>query len=402
MTTIHVYDRNARNPGRKPNWWLRYSVKGEDIREPGKATKRATHEFAALVRRQIDSGRWVHPRQRKKGLHLFEVYAHEVIERRRKRGVKTWRDEQTHVEMHLAKMFAGVRLDDMTFRVIREAFDNYAEQRAGRTIRNIHATLRAVLLEAAEDELIPSVPPPLTARRGHLPAPKDIDPDWRRTAVFSREEVASLIGCEAVPVFRRVLYCTLFLTGARIGEVLAAKVRDYDASATPLPSITYVAEKTARAKGPQVRIVPVHPVLRAWLGWWLATGFELTHGQRPKPGDLLFRTASERRRAAGHVETSQAEISKQWTRNDLPAAGLRHRRIHDSRRTFISVSRSRGQDAAMVRSITHKAIADVVLDSYTSFEWDALCEEVQRVDWGVPGPPGDGAEVVPIKRRRAR
>lgn len=397
---ITVYDRNARNPGRKPNWWLRYSVAGKDVREPGKDTRRASEEYATLIRRQIESGRWVHPRERRRGRHLFEVYAHEVVDKRQKRGVVSADDERAHVEIHLTRMFSGMRVDELTFKAIRDAFDDLRLRRAGRTVRNVHATLRAILLEAAEDELIAHVPPPLTARRGHLPPPVDKDPEWRDTAVFSREEVAHLVGCPQIPLHRRALYCTLFLTGARVGELLSTKVRSYSRAATPLPSLTYLAEKVARHKGPQVRIVPVHPTLRAWLDWWLTEGYELVHGLPPEPSDLLFPTASDRRRRDGHTATSQPELYKQWQRHDLPAAGLRHRRLHDSRRTFVSASRSSTQDAAMVRSITHKAIADVVLDSYTTYEWQALCEEIQRVDWGVPGPPRDGAAVVPIRRRR--
>lgn len=386
---VSVYDRNRNNPGRKPNYWIRYTVEGVRVYERAKPSRRASEEYAAQIRRMVEAGTWVHPRQRKRGRHLFENYALDVIDRRVQRGVLTAdKDERGHVENHLIPMFEGLRVSDLTFRVIRDKFAELAAEGglAGRTIRNVHSTLRAVLQEAVEDELIHHTPDPLTSVRGHLPAPADRDDQWRRLAVFSREEVAKLVGCLDIPIDRRALYATLFLTGARVGELLAAHVQDYDRDAAPLSSITYVAEKRGRGRGREVRIVPVHPDLAAWLGWWLDEGYLLVHGHAPQPGDLLFPTTGSRRRAQGKRTMSQSELYKNWTDRDLPAAHLRHRRIHDTRRTFISTTRSTRLDAGMVRSITHKAVADVVLDSYTTYEWEALCAEIRRVEWNLPGP----------------
>lgn len=110
MADVQVYDRNARVPGRKPNYWLRYRVAGKQVREPAKDTKKRSLEYAAYTSRLLDTGSWVHPSDRKRGVHLFEFYAKEVIDRRSRRGVKTAStDEAGHVENHLAPMFAGLR-----------------------------------------------------------------------------------------------------------------------------------------------------------------------------------------------------------------------------------------------------------------------------------------------------
>ena len=54
------------------------------------------------------------------------------------------------------------------------------------------------------------------------------------------------------------------------------------------------------------------------------------------------------------------------------------RRAHDLRRTGISLARSAGADAAILRWGTH-APPKSVIDLYTSIEWEALCREVGKL-----------------------
>lgn len=405
-----IYDRNKNKPGRKPSYWIVYRVNGERIREPCPGDgKREAHDFAVQTKRQLEAGTWVHPRARKTSAHLFVTFAREVIRRRVERGVKgAASDERGHVDNHLAKMFAGLPLSEVVrFKVIRNAFELLEKDGtlAGRTIRNIHNTLRAILIEALEDELVPAIPPRLTAKRGHLPPPTDADPDWRATAVFTPAELPVLLSCEGIPAYRRMIYATLFMAGGRVAvEVLKLKIGDYNRTAAPLRSLQHIAAKQGRHKGKVLRIVPVHPDLQRWLDWWVDTGWALYHRRAPDPEDLLFPTVSERRRAQGAVEISHNELYKQWQRWDLPAAGLRHRRIHDARRTLISANRNKAVDRDMVRKLTHRAVADVVLDAYTTIEWQTLCDEVMRVEWNAPPPPTrvDMESVVAAERRALR
>ena len=51
----------------------------------------------------------------------------------------------------------------------------------------------------------------------------DKDPEWRSTAVFTREEVEPLLSDTRLPEDRRVLYAFLFLTVMRIGEAVALR-----------------------------------------------------------------------------------------------------------------------------------------------------------------------------------
>jgi integrase len=283
-------------------------------------------------------------------------------------------------------MFGDTPLRELTFKVIKEAFARMPAELAGRTVRNVHSTLRSILIEAAEDGLIDTAPTPLSARRDHLPPPVDKDPAWRDSARFDRAEIARLIGCDSILSLRRVLYATYFLTGSRFAELLPLRVSDY-APLEPWPGLTIAASKVGRHAGRRMRHLPVFPELRAWLDWWLAGEYAFLYGREPQPDDLLFPTLSVIRRNRGEAMCSHNEIYKQWQRNDLPAAGLAHRRLHDARRTFISVLRSEGVPDKSIRAVTHASTGDRILDAYTTWEWAGLCAELGRVTWGLPSPP---------------
>lgn len=392
---MSVYDRNKNKPGARPNYWIKYKAPGwnEPIREPGQGTLKASKAWEVELKRQIKAGTWVHPNHRG-GTAQFETYARTVLARRIARGVITAKkDEGGHIENHLIPMFGKMQVADLaSFRVIKEAFAKYVDgAHAGRTVRNIHSTLRHILIEAAEDGLILSAPTPLSSKRDHIPPPKDKDPRWRRTAQFDRPEVATLVGCEAILTMRRVLYATYFLTGSRAMEILPLKVEAY-IPMEPWPCLAVVAEKSGRHVDEQMRYVPVSPELKAWLDWWLKHEFEVLVGHKPRASDPLFPNLSNRRR--DELFMSHNQLYKQWQRNDLPAANLRHRRLHDARRTLISVLRSAGVKDTIIRAMTHATTSDSILDAYTTWEWASLCKELEGVRWELPPPPASGIHSV--------
>lgn len=387
---MRVFNR-SKNP-KKPNWWLTYYVDRQRVREPGKGTKQASEEYAREIVRQIDAGTWTHPNERPGGKDSFRNYARTVIERRVLRGVVTAdKDERGHVDNHLEPVFGEMALRDITFKRLKDGFAIIAaKDLGGRTIRNIHSTMRAILIEAAEDELIPFAPTPLTARRDHLPPPVDRDPEWRESAVFVGDDVRTIAACVEIPIARRVFYLTAAMTGARsFSELALVHVRDYARAMEPLASIAFEAAKTGRHKGRQRRYVPVHPELAVLLDWWLATEYEITHGYAPTPDRLLFPTTSARRRRSGLQVTSQQELWGHWKKHDLPAAGLTHRRIHDLRRTLTSELRAAGVQGDQVAAVTHRSTGHRMQDQYTSWQWAALCAEVVRVNWSIPFPLPD-------------
>jgi hypothetical protein len=68
---------------------------------------------------------------------------------------------------------------------------------------------------------------------------------------------------------------------------------------------------------------------------------------------------------------------KDWQR-DLVAVGLRHRRIHDARRTFITLCRVDGAPEDVLEQITPGARGDII-NVYTSLPWPTLCGAVSSL-----------------------
>jgi len=65
-------------------------------------------------------------------------------------------------------------------------------------------------------------------------------------------------------------------------------------------------------------------------------------------------------------------------RIDCDAVGLRHRRLHDLRRTGITLARENGADKDVLRLSTHGGAEDI-MDVYTSLGWPKLCAQVALV-----------------------
>jgi hypothetical protein len=64
---------------------------------------------------------------------------------------------------------------------------------------------------------------------------------------------------------------------------------------------------------------------------------------------------------------------------DLWVRQWRARRVHDMRRTFISLARAAGVDKELVRRATHGLRNRDVMELYTSVEWDLLCKELSKL-----------------------
>lgn len=63
---------------------------------------------------------------------------------------------------------------------------------------------------------------------------------------------------------------------------------------------------------------------------------------------------------------------------DLEQLGLRPRRTHDARRTFISLAQADGAQSHILKWVSHGPPKDIV-SSYTTLPWDTLCGEVAKL-----------------------
>jgi hypothetical protein len=417
---IEIYNRGTKA---KPNYWVRYTWERKQEREPTKArTREDARAFVEQTERAMRLDQFVAPSKRDGNISLegetFQSFAPKAIARRRAKGLGVSSHEETHVRVHLNSLFGAVLVRDITYKMACEKFAELrrkpaargtrrGEPLAGATLRNIHATWFAVMKEAAKDGLLPMPPQPLSVIEGDLPPVDDSrGDDWRESARFFVEDVAALMGCEGIEAPSRVFYLTAFMTGTRFAEVNGLYVRDYDPTRKPLACMTFPAKKTGRRtkKRRMKRQTPVHPQLKSWLDWWLREEYEVVHGHPPRPDDLLFPTLSALRRNRGQQDASHSEVYHRWARYHLPAAELAHRRLHDTRRTFISLYRAVSDTDDLLRKITHQATGDTVLDGYTSYEWKQLCDTILRVEWHIPNSPGAMADVIHLPRyeRRSR
>ena len=89
--------------------------------------------------------------------------------------------------------------------------------------------------------------------------------------------------------------------------------------------------------------------------------------------------------------------SRHHTRNklleDLERLGLRARRGHDLRRTFITLARADGARADLLETVSHAPRGDII-NIYTSMPWENLCAEVFKLRIELP----QLADIIPIRR----
>jgi integrase len=79
----------------------------------------------------------------------------------------------------------------------------------------------------------------------------------------------------------------------------------------------------------------------------------------------------------------RADRAWQLLKDDLRALGFPHRRLHDLRRTFVTMARSAGAQTDLVRWIVHGPTTRVI-DLYTSTPWPALVSVVKLVKATLP------------------
>jgi integrase len=315
--------------------------------------------------------------------------------------VRAWASKQTYesapqerelVERYLApSAFANLSVKELRPRHLVELIDALKQRRsarggtlAPRTVRHAFHVVQRALDHAIIDELLPSNPCKVV--RKHLPSVEDKDPTKRHDWLFSRAEIALLIADARVPDVRRMIYAIALATGARIGEIVALRVRDYDAAHEPLARITItrakksVSKRVGSTKTGAVKLVPVHPTLKALLDAWLATGWEAMLGRAPTGDDLIVPTKDNAMRDVSHHNDD--------LRRDCARLGIPVRHQHCMRHTFISLAQDDGGDGSVLRWITH-APPRSAFDGYTRGQWSRLCVELAKLQ--MPPPPSSAS-----------
>jgi integrase len=314
---------------------------------------------------------------------------------RRAKGIATVDDYRSRLEHHVLPIIGAKRLDAVRTADVEAVMSAVAaKERAPRTQRHVFYTMNAMFQRAVNRD------PPLIERNPcaaipeeDRPAKVDADPEWRPKAKFSRQEVEILLTSALIPWDRRVFYAVAFLTGSRFGETAALRIRHYDPGARPLGQLTvahsYNSKKrrTKRTKTSVTRLVPVHRWLaEGFIAPWLATGWVELMGRAPTTDDILIPTRRNTHRNSStmwrQLNGERDKAGKTVLKGDLERIGLRGRRQHDARRTFISLCRSDGARKDLLRLITHGRKMEDVMESYSELEWKRLCRQVQRLKLG--------------------
>jgi integrase len=313
----------------------------------------------------------------------FEKFARQWVAGRKKRDLATWSDDEDRLN-HVMPVLGKMPLADIRVRHIQAAMDALREveekkRLAPRTLHHVYGAMRGLFREAMKQELVLGNPCILSVRAGELPKKRDKKPGWRSQAKFSRAEVELLLSNTRVPEVRRVLWGILFLTGARIGEATDLRWTDIDYGAEPLARIqvdsSYVTRKHRVRLGGKTgveREVPLHPTLAALLARWKLQGWKDWTKDAEKP-------VEDRIVPGPRGGPLSATTSLEWFHHDLDTLGLRQRRQHDARRTFVSLWKAAGGNPEVVRLVTWAEARDVE-SLYTTFDWKFVCGELLKLD----------------------
>jgi integrase len=291
-------------------------------------------------------------------------YADRWISDRRALGIRSWNDDRARLR-HALPALGEMQMENVRPRHLRDLVLQLRKTSAlaPRSIRHVYATLTTMFRSAVADELLTATPCVLA--KGILPKKVDKDPSWRAGAIYTREEVERLISDLRIPQDRRVLYGLKGLAALRHGEAAGLRWRQYYQTLEPLAALNL--EET---KSQVPRRIPVHPVLASMLAEWKLAGWERTYGRVPTADDLIIPTRN--------LTGRQSPESQSALLGDLALLGLRRRRGHDLRRTFITLAQVDGARRDLLETITHGPRGDII-NIYTSFPWPALCAEVAKL-----------------------
>jgi integrase len=379
-------------------WTIVYP--GADGRKRQKATKyrgaeeegKAKKALAAFVRKW-EAGQLLATGADDGGPMTVAKWATRWLESRKAKGISTVGDYESRLKHHILPHVGWKRLDAVTSEDVVAVMAASAGL-APRTRRHVYYTMNAMFRKAIPRFIETN---PCAIDEEDLPRKKDADPEWRPTAIFSREEVLALLTSPLVPIDRQTFYAVAFLAGPRFGEIAALHLRHYVPDLQPLAQLQVSRSynsKRRKLKGVKTdrpRVVPVHPWLKQILDAWLGGPWAEMMGREPGAGDILIPTRRGNPRNASTMwkqlngERANPAKGKPAVVGDLERLGLRSRRQHDARRTFITLAREDGARKDLLRLVTHGPEGDII-DIYSEMPWASLCEEVAKLKLGPPVP----------------
>lgn len=314
----------------------------------------------------------------------FRRYVKTWSAERKKLGLADTANTESRLRDHVMPALGDLLIADIRARHVVELIKQLriGGKLAPKTIYNVYANLKAVFRDAQMADLIDSSPCVLT--KYQLGENVDKDPEWRATAIFSRDELERLISDPRIPLDRRMNYALEGIAALRLGEAVGLRWRHYSGEKEPLGELLIATSyNKGRTKTKLARRMPVHPTLAAMLAEWKLNGWPAMMERQPTADDLIIPMPPDHAARRRKAPTSEGMRSKTYVfkrlRDDLALLGLRHRRGHDLRRTMISLARTDGARKDILELCTHTPLKGSAIDLYTTFPWEALCEEVLKL-----------------------
>lgn len=317
------------------------------------------------------------------GVPTLREYATRWIEDRKRLGIASWDDDKSHLDVHILPALGHMKFEEVRPKQVKDMVAKLrAAKKAPRTVRNVYWTLKAMYRAAQIDDVASPSYTPCILTKNELGKLADAKSNWRTTAKFEREEFEWLISDARIPKDRRVMYALLGLGMLRHGEAAGLRWGNYHqpngADIKPLGRLVIATSyDTGRTKTRVERWMPVHPVLAAMLAEWRLAGWPREFGRAPGPDDLIVPHTKPMNRGPRVEFGGMRSDHDTYKRHqiDCDALGLRYRRVHDLRRTGITLAREDGADKDLLRFCTHGGPADI-MDVYTSLGWSKLCVQV--------------------------
>ena len=350
----------------------RYKASGFGVGEESRA-KKLLEKIEAKVAAGVAHG------TEQQGPVTVARFADRWIDDRRKLGLEDTDNDLARLRYHILPALGEMRLAEVRPRHVAELVRalRTSGKLAPKSIYNIYSVVRALFRDAQLADLIDSTPCVLT--KYQLGENEDKNPEWRATAIYSRDELELLIADPRIPPDRQMLYALEGIGGLRHGEAAGLRWRHYDPTLEPLGRLVVATSyDKGRTKTKRTRYMPVHPTLAAMLAEWKLSGWPALMGRAPTPEDLIVPMPKSMRIALGKMRSKNDSYKR--LRGDLRALGVRHRRGHDLRRTMISLARTDGARKDLLELCTHTPRRKgSAIDDYTEFPWDALCAEVAKM-----------------------
>ena len=291
--------------------------------------------------------------------------------------------DESRLRLHVLPVIGEMLLDEVRPRHLIALFKTLRAKKtlAPKTLWNVYAVVKALFRDAVLADLIEQTP--CILNDVHLGPIVDADPEWRPTAVYTREELESLICDPRIPADRHVAYALEGLGGLRHGEMAGLRWRHYDPTTPVLGRLTVATSYDKGAtKTKRPRLMPVHPTLAVILDEWKAFGWAQMMGRDPTADDLVVPMPEPTNRGPrvpkGSMRTDHHSYKR--LKADLETLGFRHRRGHDLRRTMISLARVDGARGEILEICSHNpGKSGKTVDLYTSFPWTSLATEIAKL-----------------------